>query len=128
MDQISNMLTIIRNAQAVKKETVSFPYSKIKMQIAEVLLREKLIVGVEKKGKKIKTLDLVLGYSEKGKPSIEKIKRISKPSQRIYIPFKKIRKAKIGSGIQIISTPKGLLTGKEAWEEKVGGEIICEIL
>ncbi|MBU4353172.1 30S ribosomal protein S8 [Candidatus Parcubacteria bacterium] len=127
-DPIADMLTTIRNAVAVKKETAVIPYSQIKMGIAKILEKEKFIKAAERKGKKIgKTIDIVLAYDEKGNSAISRITRVSKPSKRNYLPFKKIRSLRQGAGIQIISTPKGILTDKEARKEKVGGEVICEV-
>ena len=139
MDPIADMLTSIRNAQAARKETVSVPYSKIKMEIAKVLAKEKFIKEADHKGKKVnKTIDMVLSYGDlgqsaqskaigAGKPAITSLKRISKPSRRIYSPSSKIKKIRQGFGFQILSTPKGILTGKEAKREKIGGEVICEV-
>lgn len=128
MDPISDMLISIKNALAVKKESVSVPYSKIKMEIAKILAKEKLIKEADHKGKKIKkTIDIILNYGDSGKPAITGVKRISKPSRRIYVGTDKIKTVKHGFGLQILSTPKGLLTNKEAKKEKVGGEVICEV-
>lgn len=128
MDTIGNMLTIIRNAQAVKKETAIVPYSKLKMEIAKILTKEKFIKEAEPKGKKNKkTIEIILNYDEKGRPAISHIARVSKPSQRIYLSFKKIRPVREGLGLQIISTQKGVLTDREARNKKVGGEILCEV-
>ena len=128
MDPIADMLTSIRNAQAARKETVSVPYSKIKMEIAKVLAKEKFIKSADHKGKKAnKTIDMVLNYNDSNQPAITKLKRVSKPSRRIYSPSSKIKKVRQGFGFQILSTPKGILTGKEARKEKIGGEVICEV-
>ncbi|MDP3902332.1 MAG: 30S ribosomal protein S8 [bacterium] len=128
MDTIANMLTSIRNAQAVKKETVSVPYSKIKMEIANLLLKENFIKGAEHKGKKSnKVISINLKYSDDGQPAINGLKRISKPSKRVYVPVSGVRMVKSGYGSQILTTPKGILTNKEARREKVGGEVICEV-
>ncbi|MFA4890613.1 MAG: 30S ribosomal protein S8 [Candidatus Paceibacterota bacterium] len=128
MDNIANMLTIIRNGQAVEKETVVIPYSKLKLEIAKILEKEKFIKSAEAQGKKNKkTIDVELAYEKDGSPAIKKIKRVSKSSQRIYMPLKKIFPVQYGKGIWIISTPKGMMTDKEARKEKVGGEIICEV-
>ncbi len=128
MDVIADMFTKIRNAQAVKKETVLIPYSKIKMEIAKVLLRGKYIKEINRRGKKNKrSIELSLSYGEKGQAAISHISRISKPSRRVYLPFKKIKPIRQGYGSMILSTSKGLLTDKEAKKEGVGGEIICEI-
>lgn len=128
MDNIANMLTLIRNAQAVGKESVVVPYSKLKMEIAKILEKEKFLKSAEAKGKKNKkTIEIGLAYGKDGDPAIKKIKRVSKSSQRIYVPLKKIHPVQYGKGAWIISTPKGLLTDKEAKNQKVGGEVICEI-
>jgi small subunit ribosomal protein S8 len=127
-DPIADMLTRIRNAYAVKKETVSFPYSKLKMEIAKILAREKFIKKSERKGKKNKkTIEITLAYDESGRPALNHIARVSRQSQRIYLPLTKIRPVRQGFGLQILSTPKGVLTSKEAKKEKVGGEVLCEI-
>lgn len=122
------MLTSIRNAQAVKKEAVSVPYSKIKMEIVNILVQEKFIKEADHKGKKTKkTIDMILNYGENGDPAIKNIKRISKPSQRIYVASNKIKPVRNGFGIKILTTPKGVMTDKSARKEKVGGEILCEV-
>ena len=128
MDPIADMLTSIRNAQAARKETVSVPYSKIKMEIAKVLAKEKFIKEADHKGKKVKkTIDIILNYDSLNRPAITSLKRVSKPSRRIYSSSSKIKKIRQGFGFQILSTPKGILSGKEARKEKIGGEVICEV-
>jgi len=127
MDPISDMLTAIRNAQAVRHPTVSVPFSNLKYEIAEILEKEGFIKKVEKKGKKvIKTIEITLKYENKI-PAISGLKRISKSGQRIYITSREIKKVRGGYGIAIISTSKGLMTNKEAKKQKLGGEVICEI-
>lgn len=126
-DPIADMLIRIRNAQAVRHETVDIPYSKIKYQISNILLQEYLIEKIERKFRKAKkTLRLTLKYQNK-EPVISGARRISKPSKRVYLPSKKLRSPRGGSGVSIISTPKGLMTKKEARKQRVGGEIICEV-
>ena len=135
MDPISDMLVAIKNAQAVKKETVDIPFSKIKFEIAKILEREGFVAKVDKIKKKIQKgkkkpkpfLKITLKYDENKTGAISDIKRISKPGQRIYLPYRKIKSSKGGYGIFIVSTPKGLMTDKEARKQKMGGEIICEI-
>lgn len=135
MDPIADMLTSIRNAIAVKKETVLVPFSKIKFEIAKILQREGFIEKVEKIKRKIRKgktkpkpfLQIHLKYYEDKTPAIFGLKRVSKPGQRIYLPYKKIKKVKGGYGIAIISTSKGLMTDKEARKNKIGGEVICEV-
>ena len=126
-DPSTDMLNRIRNAQAVLKPTVDVPISKIKLEICQILAREGLIKGFEKKGRKNKKIiQIALKYDGKI-PAISGMKRISKPGQKIYLPYKKIRKVKGGYGFSIISTSKGLMTDKEARKKKLGGEVICEI-
>ncbi len=128
MDPIADMFTKIRNAQAVKKEMVLIPYSKLKAEIAKLLLKHGYIKEISRRGKKSKkNLELLLKYDEKGKPAITHLVRISKPSRRVYLPLKEIKPVRGGYGAMIFSTPKGLLTNKEARQEKVGGEAIGEI-
>lgn len=126
MDPISDMLTIIRNALAVKHSAVSFPFSKLKYEIGGILRKEGLVEKVEKKGRIKKIIEISLKY-EDGVPSISGLKKISKPGQKIYLPYKKIKKVKGGYGIAIISTSKGLMTNNEARRQKIGGEVICEV-
>jgi small subunit ribosomal protein S8 len=122
------MLTIIRNALAVKKETVLIPYSKLKMNIANILANEKFVKKATEKGKKNKKfIEIALFYDKKGIPAISYLKRISKLSQRVYTPIKKVHSVQYGKGIQILSTSKGVMTDKDAKKERIGGEIICEI-
>jgi small subunit ribosomal protein S8 len=128
MDVIADMFAKIKNAMAVKKETVSIFHSKMKMEIAKVLLKTGYIKEINKRGKKNKkTIELVLSYDENNKGLINHVKRISKPSRRVYLSLKEIKPVRRGYGIMIFSTPKGILTDKEARKEKVGGEAIAEI-
>ncbi len=122
------MFSKIKNALAVKKEMVLIPYSKLKNEIAKALLRTNYIREINKRGKKNKkTIELVLSYGEDGKGLITHISRISKPSRRVYLSLKEIKPVRRGYGTMIFSTPKGILTNKEAKKEKVGGEAIVEI-
>lgn len=127
MDPIADMLTKIRNAQAVFHPTVEISFSNLKYDIAKILAKHGFVGKVEKKGKKIKKIiEIALKYQDK-RPDISGLKRISKPGQRIYLGSKKIKKVKGGYGMAIISTSKGLMTNKEARKQKLGGEIICEV-
>lgn len=126
-DPITDMLNRIRNAQAVGKAAVDLPFSNLKHEVAKILEKQGFIEKVERKGKDFrKTLEISLKYEDK-KPFISGLKRISKPGQRIYIDYRKIKKVKSGYGIAIISTSKGLMTDKEARKNKAGGEALCEI-
>ena len=127
MDPITDMLNRIRNAQAVLHPQVEVPFSNLKLEIAKVLEKKGFIEKVTRSGKKEKkSLEITLKYENKV-PAITGLKRVSKQGQRIYLSAKKIRKVKGGYGITIISTSKGLMTGREARRQKLGGEILCEV-
>src|SRR3989338_1166605 len=122
-DTIGDFIVRLTNAGAIKKASVSVPYSAFKMAIAEKLKDAGFVAGVEKKGKKVrKTLDVVLKYDEAGKHAISGVKRISKPGRRMYKSTREIIPVRYGHGALMLSTPKGVLTDKEARKEKVGGE------
>jgi len=123
-DPIADMLNRIKNAQAVSKETVLIPFSKIKYEIALIMKGQGFLKDVEKKRRKESRL---LKATLDAKPLIGGLRRVSKPGQRIYVSSKDIKPVRGGYGIAIISTPKGLMTNKEAKKKKLGGEIICEI-
>jgi len=125
-DPIADMLTRIRNAQMAKKHDVSIPFSKVKFALANILKEEGFVAKVEKKKTKFDELFIQLKYKGK-EPVIKHMKRISKPSKRIYTPHDKVPVVLNGYGMTIISTSKGLMTSKKAWKEKMGGEIMCEI-
>ncbi|MEC9205882.1 MAG: 30S ribosomal protein S8 [Pseudomonadota bacterium] len=125
-DTIADLITRIRNAQRAQKNSVAIPYSKMKSSICKVLEEEGYIVSFGIEGDSKKTLNVILKYHE-GKPVIENIKRISKPSLRIFKPTKNIPLVKNGLGICIVSTSKGIMTDKKAREENCGGEIICHV-
>ena len=111
---------------AVKKPSVSLPFSKLKYEIAKLLERKGFVGGVKKKGKTKMFIEIGLKYRQ-GIPAIQGLKRISKPGQRIYAPYTEIKKVKGGYGISIISTSKGLMIDREARKQKLGGEVIAEI-
>jgi len=126
-DPISDMINRILNAQAVLHPTVSVPFSNFKYEIAKILEKEKLLDKIDEKGKKVKrVIEITLKYEDKT-PAISGLKRVSKPGQRIYAEAKEIKKVKGGYGMAIISTPKGLMTNKEARKRKLGGEVILEV-
>jgi len=127
MDPIADMLTQIRNAQAVKKATVDVPFSNLKYEIIKILEGKGLIEKIEKRKKEKKTImKITLKYKD-GVPVIHNLRRVSKPGQRIYLPFQKIKLVQNGYGVAIISTSKGLMTDQEARKQKLGGEVICEM-
>jgi small subunit ribosomal protein S8 len=127
MDSISNMIIMLKNASLANKESVSFPYSKMKNTIAECLKKEGYVNQISKKVKKgIPILEIELIYINK-KPKIMEVERISKQSRRIYFKMKDIHSVRNGSGLLVLSTPKGILSGKEARKEQVGGEALFRL-
>lgn len=128
-DPISDMLTRIRNGLIAGHKTVSIPVSKIKVELARILKEQGYIsdysVG-EKDG--AKNINIVLAYTPEKESVIQEIKRISKPSRRVYVNKDEIPRIKRGMGVCILSTSKGIMTGSEARSQGVGGEIICSIL
>ena len=127
-DPIADMLTRIRNAQAVRKEDLVLPFSKIKYEILKLLVREGYIESVDKiEEKSYLELHVVLKYKEDKKAFIEHIKRISKPGQRIYVNKDKLPKVLNDFGLAILSTSQGIMTNKKARRVKVGGELLFEI-
>ncbi len=126
-DPISDMLTRIRNSVVAKKSEVVLPFSKFKKALAEVLVKEGFVKSVKELAGEHKMLALELKYSSEGEPVISGIKRVSKPGQRIYLPFIKIPRTNSGFGVTIVSTSKGLFTDKEARKLKMGGEVICQV-
>jgi small subunit ribosomal protein S8 len=127
-DQIADMIIRIKNASTSKKESVSFPYSNLKLSILDVLQKEGFIKSFEKKGKKvIKFLDVSLLYSVDGEARVHDVERVSKSSKRVYYPYKELRPVKSGHGILVLSTPKGVMSDKQAKAEKVGGEALFKI-
>ena len=126
-DPIAAMLIMIKNAGRAGRPTIVVPYSKLKESIALCLEKTGYLTSVSKKmNKNIPVLSLDLAYDGK-KSKVKDLERISKPSMRIYKGVKDLRPVKNGYGIMILSTPKGILTDKEAKKELVGGEVICKL-
>ena len=125
-DPIADMLTRIRNAVAVNKPEVVLPYSKIKLAIAKILVKEEYLESAEKIDEKFSNLKLVLKYNNK-KPVITHIKRISKPGRRVYVGKDSIPFVLNDLGIAVMSTSRGVMSNKQARRSRVGGELICEI-
>lgn len=127
-DPIADMLTRIRNAQMAGKSNVYIPYSKIKSSIATVLKDEGYIDDYLKKAiGKHNMLEINLKYYI-GLPVIETIKRVSRPGLRVYKPANEIPEVMNGLGVTIVSTSKGVMTGKQARHNGVGGEILCLVV
>lgn len=127
-DPIADMLTVIRNANRVKKEKVDIPSSKLKLEIIKILKNEGYIKNFKliEEGKK-SYIRIYLKYTPNGESVIHDLKRVSRPSLRVYKKKNQIPRVYNGYGTSIISTSKGVLTDKKARESNVGGEVICYI-
>ena len=127
-DPISNMLTQIRNALAIRKRELSLPYSNLKFNLAKALEKYGWIGQASAGGEgPAKLLKLQLKYDDNGEPTITGLSRISKPGQRIYAKAKLMPRSKLGQGVAIVTTSRGLMTSEEARKAKLGGELICEV-
>ncbi len=127
-DPISDLIIQIKNASMTGKSSILVPYSNEKKAISLLLEKEGYIVSVAEKGKKVKkNLEITLAYKEDGDSRIQGVKRISKPSRRLYTKVKDIKKSKSSHGLMILSTPEGVCTDREALEKRAGGEMLFEI-
>ncbi|MEX2010338.1 MAG: 30S ribosomal protein S8 [Parcubacteria group bacterium] len=127
MDPLANMITQLKNAGNARREIVNVTYSKLKESILTVLKEEGFIKNFEKKSEKGKPVLVVELLSLNRIPKIKGVKRISKPGKRIYQKATDIRGVKQGYGALILSTPAGIMTGREAKKAKVGGEALFSI-
>lgn len=126
-DPIGDMLIQIKNATLAKKGVIELPYSKLKKALGDVLVREGYVGSVEKVGTDPKAnLKITILYRD-GVPALTDVKRVSKPGLRWYVNKSKIPTVVGGMGIAILSTPAGLMTGKEARAKGTGGELLCKI-
>ncbi len=127
-DQIGDMLTRIRNAVMVRHDSVEMSASKLKIAILKILKEEGFISDYELvKGKPERLVKIRLKYGDNNQSLINGIERISKPGLRIFTQHNDIPRVYGGIGIAILSTSKGVITGQQAWKQKVGGEIICYV-
>lgn len=122
-DPIADMLTRIRNAHLALHKEVSVPRSKMKESLAAILKQEGYVDDVKVDDTAI---NIALKYHE-GKPAISGLKRVSKPGRRVYVGSSQIPRVQNGLGICIVSTSRGVLDGVTAHDQKVGGELVCEI-
>ena len=125
-DPVADLLTRIRNALMRRKANVSIPYSKLKHELAKLLVREGFLQSVKKVKKDFEELNVALKYYN-DQTLIKELPRESKPGLRKYISYKDIKPHKGGLGLKVLTTSKGLMTDKDAIKEKVGGEIICRV-
>lgn len=126
VDPISDLITRLKTGGIARKESISLPYSKLKAAIAKVLVSEGYLKSSAADKKDGKTLEIELAY-ENGKSKIKDVQRISKSSRRVYQGFSDIHPPRGNAGRAIFSTPKGILTDRQAVKEKVGGEILFKI-
>ena len=126
-DPISDMLTRIKNGYLSGRDEVVVPYSKFKEQMARVLKENEYISDYSLEGEVAKKIIKVNLLYRSGKRAIEDIKKVSKPSVRVYARSNKLPKVLSGYGISIISTSKGLMSNKQAQKQKLGGEVVCKI-
>lgn len=127
-DPISDLITRIKNAGNVGKESLEMPHSNLKASVAEALSKAGFLGEISKEGKGVKkTLIIELLYKNNGSPRIIDLKRVSKPGRRLYKSVKHIFPVRYGKGAAIFSTPKGILTDTEARKERVGGEELFKI-
>lgn len=127
-DLISYMLVTLKNAQAVGHQSIKAPYSKINLKIAEILEKGGWVKDVEVKKRGEKSWIIIeLGYGEDRSPAISYMKRVSKLGKRVYVKRGEIPSVRQGTGLVILSTPKGVMSGQEAKKQGVGGELLCEV-
>jgi small subunit ribosomal protein S8 len=128
-DPISDMLTRLRNGALARHERVTLPASKLKRNVAEILVSEGFVSSVagdvDEKGHDV--LTLVLKYGRDRAPAIEGIRRVSRPGRRIYVPCTEIPKVRQGMGISVLSTSRGVMSDRDARKQGVGGEVLCEV-
>ncbi len=127
-DPVSDFLTRVRNAIKARHQKVDFPHSKLKVEMARILKEEGYIANfkaTEEEGRKV--LRVYLKYSPDNSSPISDLKRVSRPGCRVYVGHTDIPRVLGGLGINILTTPKGVMTGRQARKEGVGGEVLCEI-
>ena len=127
-DPIADMLTRIRNAIEANHPRVDIPGSKLKLQVARILKEEGYINNFVNKGEGVKyMIRIFLRYDAKGTSSITHLSRVSRPGRRVYVGATEIPRVLGGYGVNIVSTSRGLMSGKKARKENVGGEVLAEI-
>ena len=126
-DPIADMLTRIRNAQKARKEFVSFPASRLKLAIVEVLQQEGYIDGIETEGEGVQSAITVKLKYHSSEPVIEKIQRVSRPGLRVYAGVDDLPRVQGGLGVAIVSTSGGVMTDRQARAQGRGGEVLCVV-
>lgn len=126
-DPISDMLIRIKNAQRAGHETVVIPHSQFKQDIAKVLEQEGFITKTEKRGRKVKKVLEIFLHPKGGLHNVNGVKIISRPSRRLYSGHKELRNHRSGRGILIVSTSKGVMSSRDAYKAKLGGQLMAEV-
>jgi len=128
-DPIADMLTRVRNASMAKHPRVDVPASKLKIEIARILKEEGFIATykVADENRVRKTLRIFLKYTPDRHSVLSGLRRISRPGRRVYAGKFEVKKVMGGMGVSIMTTPKGIMTGKSARKNGVGGEVLCEV-
>jgi small subunit ribosomal protein S8 len=127
-DPVADMLTRIRNAGSARHQKVDIPASKLKLEIARILKEEGYIANykpVEEEGRKI--VRVYLKYGSNNEAAISNVERVSRPGCRVYVRRTEIPRVLGGMGINILTTPQGVMTGRQARKQGVGGEVLCQI-
>lgn len=127
-DPIADMLTRIRNAIMARHDFVLVPTSRTKLSITRILKEEGFITDYEVlRGTPHRSIKIYLRYGDNNQPMLAGLERVSKPGLRVYVQRKEIPRVYGGLGIAILSTPKGVMTGQNAWRQDVGGELLCYV-
>ena len=127
-DPIADLLTRIRNASQAGLPMVEVPASKLKVEVVKLLQREGYLRSYEiRENGDFKTMRVILKYDEEGYPLIRKLQRVSRPGLRKYFKVDNLPRILAGSGVAVVSTPRGLLSDREARKERVGGEVLCYV-
>lgn len=127
-DPIADLLARIRNAGMARHQELACPSSKLKLAIATVLQERGYLEGVRVEAEAgFPTLRISLRYQDDGKPMIEGLRRVSRPSRRVYVGKGDVKKVRNGLGLSVLSTSRGILSDQGAREAEVGGEVLCEV-
>ncbi len=128
-DPIADLLTRVRNGAKARKDYVEMPWSRVKQKLVEVMIAEGFLkdLNVVDIDDKKKSLRVWIRYDKAQKPVIQGIRRVSRPSQRIYVGAKSMPSVRRGLGVNIVSTPSGIMPDREATRLNVGGELLCSI-
>ncbi len=127
-DPIADMLTRIRNAIMARHDSVLIPASRLRLGIARIIKEEGFINDYEVlRGKPHRVIKIYLRYDDKNQPVLSGLERVSKPGLRVHVQRKEIPRVYGGLGVAILSTSKGMMTGRQAWRQRIGGELLCYV-